>query len=265
MGLDESDIDLLMRKIKVRAGLAETWTDTLATLAHQLPVSQYDSICRNGGLFAFVGPSGAGKTATLSKIATRFVLSKPKAKLSIVVLENENAKQSPLVRLGSILDVPVRCVSDRTGLVHAIAAACNDHLVLIDTPSCRFQAKSDAVRDALVRLPQIEKILVLPANAQAKSLASTVANYQSIGVNSCVLSKLDDCAIVGEVMSILLQAQLAVSYLSSGENISSDFRPARGYHLVTQAVSLLKKEQTRQMQVPLSRKYFQTSRQSLSA
>jgi flagellar biosynthesis protein FlhF len=150
-----------------------------------------------------------------------------------------------------------------------LAERCDDDLVLVDTPNRTIRIGQLSCNDILQRLPQVEKILLLPANAQGKSLQATLTDYQSLQVKACVLTKLDECASLGEVISVILQSQLPLAYFSKGQNIPDDIEIARGHQLVTKAVSLLKKDQVATqrslIRAPMKNHKSRLIRQSLSA
>jgi len=66
-------------------------------------------------------------------------------------------------------------------------------------------------------------------------------------------------------LSIIMQSQLPVAYVSKGQHLQKDLQSARGYQLVTMAVALLKKDQYATRTVAPLQKRYQSSQQSLSA
>ena len=53
-----------------------------------------------------------------------------------------------------------------------------------------------------------------------------------------LLTKLDEAASLGGVLSALIAANLPVGYVSEGPRIPEDLAPARAHQLVSRAVSL---------------------------
>jgi flagellar biosynthesis protein FlhF len=86
----------------------------------------------------------------------------------------------------------------------------------------------------------METALVLGASTQAGSLEETVKRFASANPASCVLTKLDEAASLGGALSALIRARLPVSYVSEGQRVPEDLRPARSLELVSAAVRLAK-------------------------
>ena len=55
-----------------------------------------------------------------------------------------------------------------------------------------------------------------------------------------VLTKLDEAASLGGAISALIRARVPVSYVSEGQRVPEDLRPARALELVSTAVRLAK-------------------------
>ena len=55
-----------------------------------------------------------------------------------------------------------------------------------------------------------------------------------------MLTKVDEAASLGGVLSVLDRAELPVSYVSEGQRVPEDLRPARALELVSRAVQLAK-------------------------
>ena len=84
----------------------------------------------------------------------------------------------------------------------------------------------------------LESALVLAASTQAGAIAETVRRFAPANPASCVLTKLDEAASLGGVLSVLLRSKLPISYLSEGQRVPEDLRPARAEELVSSAVQL---------------------------
>lgn len=265
MGINPKQVSELSNTLKVRGGLAETWADGLARFAHQIPTVDKDLIA-SGGIFALVGPSGSGKSSTISKLATRLVLNNPNQTIAIVSFNPAQEELIQLNRLGKILDIPVAKAKDRASLTQALADFCNKDIVLIDTPSIT-QCGSYQINlpEMMKRLPQIDNILVLPANVQEKLQRASINEYSALPLKACVFSKVDDSLSLGELLSETIQANLPVAYFTQGQNMHGEIEVARGHQLITKAVSLLKKDANMENKTRTQKQGFQTSQQPLAA
>ncbi|NVK02733.1 MAG: flagellar biosynthesis protein FlhF, partial [Oceanospirillaceae bacterium] len=70
LGLGESLAQGLVAGLEASLPVDRAWRNSLGRLAESLPVFGEDIVNR-GGMIALVGPTGAGKTTTIGKLATR--------------------------------------------------------------------------------------------------------------------------------------------------------------------------------------------------
>jgi flagellar biosynthesis protein FlhF len=195
----------------------------------------------NGGRVAFVGPTGVGKTATLAKLAVRWVLRHGARDLALIAGDNVRIGAHDQVQaLGRLLGAAVYGLEDFSELPQLLARIARHRLILIDTPGSsqrdallgtRLAALAAAGRD-------LHTTLVLAANTQAGAVAETVQRFAPAGPTSCVLTKMDEAASLGGVLSVLVRSHLPISYVSEGQRVPEDLRPARALELVSTAVRL---------------------------
>ena len=55
---------------------------------------------------------------------------------------------------------------------------------------------------------------------------------------SCVLTKVDEAVTLGGMLSVLIRARLPIAYVSDGQRVPEDLRPARAEELIATAVQL---------------------------
>jgi flagellar biosynthesis protein FlhF len=229
---------LLKQPFKSRV-LAKAWPEAMARMAKAVPVIDQD-FTANGGVFALVGPTGAGKTTTIAKLAARYVLEHGADKVALVTTDTYRlAGHDQLRSLAAILQVPVRVVDDNNSLSSVLRSLRRCDLVLIDTPGLRHGAPELKQQMAqLAGIAKIQSLLVLPANSQAQMLQASRHAYSAAGLNGCILTKLDETASLGEAMSCAIGSNLPIAYTTNGQDIPADIAPARGHQLVATAVQL---------------------------
>lgn len=221
--------------------LSEAWADALANLAHQLPVIGRD-VVDQGGVFAFVGPTGAGKTTTIGKLAARYVLQHGADKVALITTDTYRiAAHDQLRSLARILRVPVRVVDETNPLDSVLRSLRHCSLVLIDTAGFRHgDPHLKAQLRALAEQQQIKTFLVMSCNSQAQMLKASVHAYGAARLQGCILTKLDETASIGEALGVAIQNRLPVVYTTDGQDIPKHLEVARAHQLVSKAAALLK-------------------------
>jgi flagellar biosynthesis protein FlhF len=241
LGLPQDSIAKISEKVRKHKTINEAWPDALANLAHQLPVQGRD-IVDQGGIFAFVGPTGVGKTTTIGKLAARYVLQHGSDKVALITTDTYRiAAHDQLRSLARILRVPVRVVNETQSLEGLLKSLRHCSLILIDTAGFRHgdpQLKQQL--ESLVALRQIKTYLVMSSNSQAQMLKASVHAYGVANLQGCVLTKLDETASLGEALGVVLQSGLPVAYTTDGQDIPKHIEVAKAHQLVAKAVSLLK-------------------------
>jgi len=244
LGLSNTLTDSLLSKMGPVKSVSVAWRQALAHLSKVLPADNSDAISQ-GGVFAFVGPTGVGKTTTIAKLAARYTLQFGLGKVALITTDTYKVgAQDQLRSLGRILNVPVRVVDQEHNLAAVIASLKSYPLVLIDTAGCRhgesIQIKQESM---LASCASLKSILVLAANTQSQTLRSCIRGFTSAGLAGCILTKLDECGSLGELLSLLVESRLPVMYTSEGQAIPKDIEKGSSSNLVAKAVSLMKKHQ----------------------
>ena len=241
LGLPADVINSVISRCTKTQNLSDAWPDALANLAHQLPINGRD-IVDQGGVFAFVGPTGVGKTTTIGKLAARYVLQHGADKVAIITTDTYRiAAHDQLRSLARILRVPVRVVDESNSLDSLLRSLRHCSLVLIDTAGFRHgDPQLKAQLKALAEQPQVKSLLVLSCNSQEQMLKASIHAYGAARLHGCVLTKLDETASMGEAMGVVMQKRLPVVYTTDGQDIPKNIDVAKAHQMVAKAVALLK-------------------------
>lgn len=223
----------------------QAWRMLLAHLARMISVPEVEPL-EEGGVIAMVGPAGMGKTTTLAKLAARYVLKYGAQNIALVSMDSFRiGAQEQLKTLGRILNVPVTHVDPGQSLAQALDPLLRKRVVLIDTaglqasdPALRMQLESLAGRGIKSR-----NYLVLATTSQKQVLTAAYHSYKRCGLAGCILTKLDETASLGEVLSLAISHELPVAYLTDGPRIPDDLHLPRRHQLVTRAVNVQMQEE----------------------
>jgi len=243
---DLSDYILKQLPEKVEIGAARRFA--ISGLSQYLRVTG-DRWLEDGGRVAFIGATGVGKTTTIAKLAVRWVLRHGPRDLALVGCDTVRiGAQDQIQSLGQLLGAPVYTpdtfeslptLLSRLGDRHRPGAA---RMILIDTPGSSLRDAQLASRLSVLSncASQMETALVVGASTQAGAIEETMKRFAPANPACCVLTKLDEAASLGGALSALIRARLPVSYISEGQRVPEDLKPARSLELVSAAVRLAK-------------------------
>ena len=223
----------------------QAWRMLLAHLARMIVTPEIEPL-EEGGVIAMVGPAGMGKTTTLAKLAARYVLKYGAHNIALVSMDSYRiGAQEQLKTLGRILNVPVTHVDPGQSLANALDPLLRKRVVLIDTAG--LQASDPALRMQLESLAgrgiKSKNYLVLATTSQKQVLTAAYHSYKRCGLAGCILTKLDETASLGEVLSLAIGHALPVAYLTDGPRIPDDLHLPRRHQLVSRAVSVQMQEE----------------------
>lgn len=242
LGLSSEMCRHLVSNLTPEMDMKAAWRQALMVLSNDLPLVQQDMVA-HGGVFAFVGPAGVGKTTTIAKIATRFVLEHGAENLALVTTDSYRiAGHEQLSTLGRILKVPVRVVTEQNGLEQILRSVSRKKLVLIDTAG--LSHKDQVHREQMTMLEtmgaNVRRWLVLSSTSQRRILDRAIADYQHLNLEGCILTKLDESASLGEALSVAIESQLPIAYITDGQNIPDDIACPSATRLINHAIALAK-------------------------
>jgi flagellar biosynthesis protein FlhF len=226
--------DLLQTLPQGDVDQAQAWMRT--TLMNRLQVMQDETgLLDNGGVFALMGPTGAGKTTTTAKLAARFVVRHGADKLALLTTDSYRIGGHEQLRIyGKILGVTVHAVRDAADLRLALSELRNKHTVLIDTVG--MSQRDAAVASQVEMLCQagkpIKRLLLLNATSHGDTLNEVVQAYQTRGLDGCILSKIDEAGSLGPALDCAIRHRLAVHYLATGQRVPEDLHLANRQYLI---------------------------------
>ena len=236
-GLPNDLVHALVRDMDGQAEWELAWVALKDRLAAGL-VEAGDPVAA-GGAFALVGPTGAGKTTTLCKLAVRHVLEHGSEGLVLASLDATRIGGSDMLRaLARLLDVPFHAGEDDETPEQLLERIGPCRLLLIDTAGWNRRHAQQAYQlAALGRMgPRVRSLLVLPANAQLAWLNAALRDHRHAAPAAAVITRLDETVSLGEVLGALHTAALPIAYVSDGQEIPDDLHVASVRALVEQAL-----------------------------
>ncbi len=233
----------VVSQIPARLEWHEAQRMALAIIAKRI-VTDSERWLDQGGMVAFVGATGVGKSTLVAKLAARWVLRHGPRDLVLISADSVRmGAQDQIQNLGRLLGVPTYSIDQINELGAVLNTVSRHRLVLIDTAG--FSQRDARLSAELALLatshPQLETSLVVSASSQAGTLEETFLRFAAAAPKSCVLTKVDEATSLGGSISALTRHAVPLAYMSEGQRIPEDLSPARAHQLVARAVELARR------------------------
>ncbi len=200
----------------------------LALLIKHLPIGS-DQTCVSGGITALVGPTGAGKTTTIAKLAARWCLAHGPQGLALVSTDAYRiGAREQLMTYARILDVPMYTANSGKELARLLMRLSSKKLVLIDTAGMgpRDVRLSEQLAALKLGAAKAKVLLALPAHGEGRALEEIVGAFSRAAPQACILTKVDEAASLGGVLSAAIRHKLKIAYLCNGQRVPEDMHAA---------------------------------------
>src|SRR5271170_4228530 len=216
----------------------------LALLVKHIPVVN-DLSSVNSGSIAVVGPTGAGKTTTIAKLAARWCMQHGVADLALVSTDSYRVgARDQLKTFARAIGVPLEAVNSGKELALVLQRLKSKKLILIDTAG--MGPRDFRLVEQLAALkygaPSARLFLALPAQGEAHALDEIVRAFARATPAACIITKIDEAASLGAVMSVALRHRLQIAYLCDGQRIPADLHAAHGKRVWLARAALALKE-----------------------
>jgi flagellar biosynthesis protein FlhF len=223
--------------------LEQNWRKILVRLTSALDSPLYEPLAE-GGLFALTGPTGAGKTTTIAKLAAHCVKDHGADSVAVVSLDWFQVGGQEILRsVTNILGVEFHAMTEDDSLSAVLSQFASKRTVLIDTSG---SAEALVHWNKLIRTeplaPRIQTILVLPATMHLASVTRFIDQLPALSFNAVILSKLDESASFGGILEPVLKHRWPIWYVTTGQNIPQDIEPGDAQKLTKRLVQSLKSE-----------------------
>ncbi|MDE6517381.1 MAG: flagellar biosynthesis protein FlhF, partial [Acetatifactor sp.] len=160
-------------------------------------------------ILSFIGPTGVGKTTTIAKIASRYVVDQKKQVPLLTLDTYRIAAAEQLRTYDNILMVPFRVVYTEEELAAAIQDFQDYEYILVDTPGHSPQNREQLdnlklMLDQMKQAAECRFYLVLSATTKYRDLIKIADSYRQIADYQLIFTKLDETATWGNMLNLKL-------------------------------------------------------------
>lgn len=176
----------------------------------------------------FLGPTGVGKTTTIAKLASDFVVEQKKKTALLTTDTYRIAAAEQLRTYAQILEVPFRVIYSPEELMQAVDDFSDYDYILVDTAGHSHQnaEQLQGMKEYLDALEEkkrkTQNFLVLSATTKYKDLLKIAGNYKEIASYQLIFTKLDETTTLGNLLNVKLFADAPIAYVTCGQNVPND-------------------------------------------
>jgi len=231
----------------------------LALLVKHLPVIN-DMTCITGGVTAVVGPTGAGKTTTIAKLAARWCMRHGAADLALVSTDGYRiGAREQLMTYARILGAPMHAANGAKELARVLERLKSKKLILIDTAGIgpRDARLTEQLAALKYGASRARVLLALPAQAEGQALDEIVCAFVRVKPAACILTKVDEAASLGAAISTVLRHKLKIAYVCDGQRVPEDLHAAhlKRVWLIRAAMQLMERVPRARDEAALARNF----------
>ncbi|MEE3776451.1 flagellar biosynthesis protein FlhF [Campylobacter sp. CX2-4080-23] len=207
-------------------------------LRNMLPCRSESFDSKKQRIMMLVGPTGVGKTTTLSKLAYKFAHGDQiRYKTGIITLDTYRlGAVEQLFQYAKIMNIPILDAIEPDDFRSAIKSLSNCDLILVDT-----MGSSQYDREKLIRLhtflkecgSKVDVSLVVSAGSKIEDLLEIYNNFSALDIDTLIITKFDETKIFGNIFSLIYETGVPVSFFSTGQNVPDDIMEAKSEFLVS--------------------------------
>lgn len=175
----------------------------------------------------FIGPTGVGKTTTIAKLASKFILEEKKKVVLITSDTYRIAAAEQLRTYAGILEAPFRIVYSPEEIGQALLDFSDSDYIFVDTTGHSYQNEEQKqtmvnIVHSVDGMAEKEIFLVLSATTKYKDLLKIVDTYTALTEYKLIFTKLDETSSAGNLMNIKLHTGAPLAYVTYGQNVPDD-------------------------------------------
>ncbi len=256
-GMKASTVELLINEACKTEQVSDPYDDESIRRALQREIAtrvRTSEPLQNGegspSIGLLIGPSGAGKTAAVAKLASYYRLEQRRSVALITFDTYRETAVEQLRRYAKVVGVPFACAVSARQVHQGLRRHTRVDLVLIDMPGI---GPSDLALAKELRqlLPQgaVTTHLVLPASTREQELCRITRRLSDLPQLRLLFTKLDETESFGTIFEVAHQTGVPLSYWSIGRRVPGDIEVASSERLA----ALLTAERSTNSQVLVNR------------
>lgn len=230
-GVDRQSASEIIDEIK-RIAVSRALVTNGDLIAHLKSILEYMGVRADRNAFAndkppivaLIGTTGAGKTATIAKLAA-MQTNRHKQRVAVISIDNYGiAANEQLKRYARIIGIPFTTAVNSVELKLEIKKHKQQDLIFIDTPGLNpnNQSQIQELKAYFTKLPDLQIHLVVSVATKENDLQEISQTFQEVGVQRLLFTKIDESKTYGNMLNALIRTHIPLSFLSCGRRVPDD-------------------------------------------
>lgn len=185
-------------------------------------------------VLVFVGPTGAGKTTFVAKLAAGFALNEQR-RVGLITTDTIRVAAVPQLRTyAEIMGLEVDVAYSEAELQTLVHNHHDKDIILVDTPGRSPQdAEGIAEVGRFVRqVPSPTTLLVLQATTKAADLVHALEAFEPCAFSQLAISKLDETLQVGPLFDLAAQSSRPFGFFGAAQEVPGEVAVASAEEMV---------------------------------
>lgn len=173
-----------------------------------------------------MGSTGVGKTTTIAKLSSLFLLNE-KYKVGLITADTYRiAAVEQLKTYADILGIDTEVIYSADEIDEILDRLSNNDIIFVDTAGRSHKNKEQFEELSLLlsKLSNADKYLVLSLVTKLVDLRSMLELYSDITDFNIIFTKLDETLAKGNILNICYLTKKPVSYITNGQNVPDDIK-----------------------------------------
>lgn len=201
-----------------------TFENVVAEIKNRFSEIDFSKVVQESKSIVFVGSTGIGKTTTLAKLASKYMLGGNK-KIGFLTLDTYRISAvEQLKTYADILSSPIEVAYEIDDLETALQRLSNRDRIYVDT-SGRSHHNKKQMQELQQIIDKIEDktiYLILPANINVNDAFDIIKMYEFLPEYGIIITKLDETNKTGVILDIINKTGKNISYVTFGQSVPDD-------------------------------------------